>query len=261
MAIADDRGPTVLVGRIGKAGSFAGAGFHAHVEARLDQGDNGRRDSGHPLLSGERLGWDSYDHRAPPVAQTLCWLGITGRCHAVRMPASHRYSADDSGNSRSEVEMENGSQRQVEHWRRLESMYRAAPVNGLFAPTIHIGDGVAEVSWAVREAHMHSAHSVHGSVYFKALDDAAYFAVASLVDDVFVMTASFTVYLLRPVTEGTLTSHGRVVSASRTLWVAESVLVDHREREVARGSGTFMRGRVLLAGALGYGDEPTSSSR
>jgi acyl-coenzyme A thioesterase PaaI-like protein len=37
--------------------------------------------------------------------------------------------------------------------------------------------------------HHHSIHAVHGSVYFKALDDAAFFAVNSLVEDVFVLTA------------------------------------------------------------------------
>ncbi len=146
-----------------------------------------------------------------------------------------------------------------EHWSRLEAMYRAAPLNRLFEPTIEIGDGVAEVSWAVREDHFHAAHAVHGSVYFKALDDAAYFAVASLVDDVFVLTVSFTVYLTRPVTEGVLRSRARVVSSSRNLWIAESVLTDHRDREVARGSGTFMKGRTPLTDALGYSDDLTAS--
>jgi acyl-coenzyme A thioesterase PaaI-like protein len=66
----------------------------------------------------------------------------------------------------------------------------------------------------VRPEFFHAAHAVHGSVYFKALDDAAFFAVNSLVTDVFVLTASYNLYLTRPVTEGALRAVGRVVHRS-----------------------------------------------
>ena len=36
---------------------------------------------------------------------------------------------------------------------------------------------------------------MHGSVYFKALDDAAYFAVSSLVTDYLLVTVSFNLHL------------------------------------------------------------------
>jgi hypothetical protein len=39
------------------------------------------------------------------------------------------------------------------------------------------------VTGLVRPDFFHAAHAVHGSVYFKALDDAAFFAVASLVQE------------------------------------------------------------------------------
>jgi len=47
---------------------------------------------------------------------------------------------------------------------------------------------------------------------------------------------------------------GRVVSRTRQQFIAESVLFDARNREIARGSGVFMRGRECLANAAGYGD-------
>lgn len=47
-----------------------------------------------------------------------------------------------------------------------------------------------------------SVHTVHGPVYFRALDDAGFFAVNSLVEDVFVLTASFNVNLFRPMKSG-----------------------------------------------------------
>ncbi len=45
-----------------------------------------------------------------------------------------------------------------------------------------------------------------------------------MVRDVFVLTASFTVYHTRPVTGGTLRAEGQVTSRSRSLYGAESVL-------------------------------------
>jgi len=72
-----------------------------------------------------------------------------------------------------------------EHYRKLEHMYASAPCNKYYAPTLQVGDGYAELIISVRSDFFHSAGAVHGAVYFKALDDAAFFAVSSLVDDVF----------------------------------------------------------------------------
>ncbi len=139
-----------------------------------------------------------------------------------------------------------------EHFRRLERMYQSAPVNELYSPALEVTGGAAAVTFEARREHFHAAGSLHGSVYFKALDDAAFFAVSSVVRDVFVLTASFTVYLTRPVTGGTLRAEGRVTSRSKNLYVAEAVLYVEPEKQVARGSGTFMRSRLQLSEELGY---------
>ena len=75
-------------------------------------------------------------------------------------------------------------------------MYAFAPTNKYYMPTIGGEEGHAEVVIAVRHDFLHAAGAVHGSVYFKALDDAAFFAVNSLVDDVFVLTSPSTYILL-----------------------------------------------------------------
>lgn len=141
---------------------------------------------------------------------------------------------------------------EAEHYRKLERMYLAAPVNAFYAPTIAIGEGRAEVSIAVRPEFFHAAGAVHGAVYFKLLDDAAFFAANSLVDDWFLVTVSFNVYLTRPVSEGRMRAVGRVVHRSRRLFVAEAELSDGSGREIARGSGTFMRSNIALASVRGY---------
>lgn len=138
------------------------------------------------------------------------------------------------------------------HFRKLERMYAKAPINRYYEPVLRISEGRAELTIAVKPEFFHAANAVHGSVYFKALDDAAFFAANSYVTDVFVLTVSFTVYLTRPISEGEMRATGTVVHRSKNLIVAESVLLDSRGRQIARGSGTFMRSQTPLAPDIGY---------
>ncbi len=139
-----------------------------------------------------------------------------------------------------------------EHFRKLERMYLSAPVNEYYAPEIHISEGQAQVSLTVREDFFHAANAVHGAVYFKLLDDLSFFAANSLVEDVIVLTASYNVYFIRPVSEGVMTATGKVIQASRRLIIVEAFVVDFDDREIARGSGTFMRSKIHLTDEIGY---------
>ncbi|MCK5377863.1 MAG: PaaI family thioesterase [Acidobacteria bacterium] len=138
------------------------------------------------------------------------------------------------------------------HFRKLENMYHAAPVNSHYLPKMEVGDGRAVITMDVDPGFFHAAGALHGSVYFKGLDDAAFFAVNSLVEDVFVLTVSFNIFLLRPVTEGCLRAEGFVTSRSKNLFVAEAVLYADDKRQVARGSGSFMRSRIRLEEVESY---------
>ena len=137
------------------------------------------------------------------------------------------------------------------HYRAIERMYVGAPINGFFQPSIHVTEGAAEVRIQVRPDMHHAAHAAHGAVYFKMLDDAAFFAVQSLVTEVFVLTVSFQVYLLAPVPAGEMISTGRVVHQTKRLFIAESI-VEVDGAPVARGSGSFMRGKTTLDARVGY---------
>lgn len=139
-----------------------------------------------------------------------------------------------------------------DHFRKLERMYLSAPLNDFYRPTIHVDRGRSEITVPVKEELFHAAGAVHGSVYFKMLDDAAWFAVNSLLTDEFVFTTTFTVYLTRPVSTGSLRSVGQVVNEGRTRWIAEAVAYDSEDREVARGSGSFVKSGRDLGPDLGY---------
>ena len=140
-----------------------------------------------------------------------------------------------------------------EHFRRLEHMYLTrASINNYFRPGLSVSEGEAEVRIEVDPKFFHAAGAVHGSVYFKALDDAAFFAANSVVEDVFVLTTSFNIHLLRPVTEGTLIAKGTLVSETKSLLIADAELHDDKGRLVGRGTGSFMKSKMLLADVAGY---------
>lgn len=132
------------------------------------------------------------------------------------------------------------------HFLKLERLYAGAPINEFFKPSLQISDGEAVIEIQVEDKFHHAAGAIHGSVYFKALDDAAYFAANSVVEDTFLLTANFHLNLLRPVISGRLRAVGRVTNQTRQLVLAESVLYDEQGREVARGNGSFMRSNMPL---------------
>ena len=101
---------------------------------------------------------------------------------------------------------------------------------------------------------------MHGSVYFRALDDAAFFAANSRVRDVLVLTVSFSLHFTNPVSDGELLAHGRLVHESGRLFVAESELRDREGRLLAKGSGTFTRSRIPLDAEIGYRESAVSQN-
>jgi uncharacterized protein (TIGR00369 family) len=141
----------------------------------------------------------------------------------------------------------------AEHYRKLERMYAAAPVSQWYGTVISIADGEAEVRLPIRPDFHHAAHAVHGSVYFRVLDDAAFFAVNSRVGDVLVLTVSFTVHFARPIADGELRAVGRVLHGAGRLFLGESDLIDDRGQLLGHGSGVFTRSSIKLGTEIGYG--------
>jgi uncharacterized protein (TIGR00369 family) len=140
------------------------------------------------------------------------------------------------------------------HYRALERMYLAAPINEIYHPRIEVFDERAEIEIQVSRTLYHAAEAVHGSVYFKMLDDAAFFAANSIETEYFLLTASFTTYLIRPVASGRMKSIGRVVSKTRTQIIAEAVVSDGQGKDLGRGSGVFVRSKIPLVSAVGYAE-------
>jgi uncharacterized protein (TIGR00369 family) len=139
------------------------------------------------------------------------------------------------------------------HFRALESLYRHAPVNDLFESRLEIVEkGFARIRFEVAEALYHAAGAAHGTLYFKMMDDAAFYACNSLVTDRFLLTTAFNLLFTRPLRAGPATVEGRWASGKRRVFVGEARLIDADGRLAASGTGTFMRSHIPLSGLPGY---------
>ncbi len=139
------------------------------------------------------------------------------------------------------------------HWRALESLYASAPINRLFRSELAItGEGLSRITFDVDQSWFHAAGAAHGTIYFKMLDDAAFYAANTLVTDRFLLTTSFNLHFARPIRGGRIYAEGRWISGRRRVLVAEARLIDDEEEEIGRGTGTFMRSHIALSGLAGY---------
>ena len=139
------------------------------------------------------------------------------------------------------------------HWRALEGLYASAPINRLFESQLTIlGQGRTRIVFEIDRRHYHAAGAAHGTIYFKMLDDAAFYAANTLVTDRFLLTTSFNLHFSRPVKQGRVIAEGRWISGRRRVLVAEARLIDAEGEEIGRGTGTFMRSRMALSGLEGY---------
>ena len=140
------------------------------------------------------------------------------------------------------------------HYRALESLYASAPINTLFPSRLTIPSrGLARIEFDVEERVYHAAGAAHGTIYFKMLDDAAFYAANSLVSDRFLLTTGFNLHFTAPVRSGKVIAQGRWISGKRRVFVAEANITNEDGEEIGRGTGTFMRSRIALSSLPGYG--------
>lgn len=139
------------------------------------------------------------------------------------------------------------------HFRALEALYRSAPVNHGFTSEIEItGAGRSTIRFTVDPSSYHAAGAAHGTLYFKMLDDAAFYAANSLISDRFLLTTAFNLHFTKPMRGGQAVAEGRWISGKRRVLIAEARILDSQGEECARGTGTFLRSHIALSGLPGY---------
>lgn len=142
----------------------------------------------------------------------------------------------------------------TDHFQKLRNMYLTSKINtNLYESTeCDIALEKATISITISEKYFHGLGAIHGSVYFKLLDDSAYFAVSSIVTDVFVLTTSFHTNIIRPANQGKITAVGTLRYKSKNLFVAESTIFNEAGKEIAFGSGNFIKSKIELTEEIGY---------
>lgn len=135
---------------------------------------------------------------------------------------------------------------------KLRRMYQSAPINSYYKPEMSFEGDMVRVKIQVREDFFHAGGAVHGSLYFKMLDDTAWFAACIKSDGHFVLTADFNIHLIRPVSRGVLVAEGEAMPQGGRMYIGQSQLTDDEGRLVGLGRGTFTRSSRKLGPECGY---------
>ena len=139
------------------------------------------------------------------------------------------------------------------HLRALEALYDSAPINQLFRSRLILPDaGRSEIRFNVSDESFHAAGAAHGTLYFKMLDDAAFYAANGLVSDRFLLTTAFNLHFTRPMRSGEARAEGRWISGHRRVMIADARIIGPDGEEAARGTGTFLRSHIRLSSLPGY---------
>ena len=133
-------------------------------------------------------------------------------------------------------------------------MYLKANINkNIFDTTaIEITEGKSVISIDISDKFFHALGAIHGAIYFKLLDDACFFAVSSIVTDVFVLTTSFNIHIIKPVSSGKITAIGKIKFQSKNFFIAEASLFNDKGQEIAFGTGDFTKSKIELTEKIGY---------
>lgn len=140
------------------------------------------------------------------------------------------------------------------HYRNLETLFQSAPLNqGIFKGSdLEVEFERATLRLAIGNQYFHAAEAMHGAIYFKLLDDSAYFAAASIENTYFLLTKSYTIHFRRPVMEDTLTAIGKVIEVNEREILATSEIYNSAGKLVANGEGVFVRSTKRLQALDGF---------
>ncbi len=129
------------------------------------------------------------------------------------------------------------------HFDFLENLYSKARVNDeIFKGSkLIVSHSKSIIEWSVDSAYFHAGKGLHGAFIFKLLDDAAYFASASVEKEYFLLTSSFHLHFYRPVNSGTLISTGEIILISKNHYETKAEIRNERNKLIAQGQGTFLR--------------------
>ena len=132
------------------------------------------------------------------------------------------------------------------HLKNLIKIYSIAPINKFYKPKMSLSLGESTIEIKIRRKFFHTGQSVHGSVYFKMLDDAAYFASQTHEKEFFLYTVNFEVNFLKAVSKNVIISKGKLLKKGSNKLISESMLYSSNGEEIGFGKGIFVKSNILL---------------
>ena len=141
----------------------------------------------------------------------------------------------------------------TDHQKRLQRVYASAPIMRYYN-TSYLGftEEGTKLTLQVEGKYLVGENTLHSSVSFRMLDDAAWFACAAAETEHFIEIRSFNVEFVRPVTGGKITAVGTVTNKTDSSFEAKAELFDENEQLVASGTGQIARTDRPWADVFGY---------
>ena len=132
------------------------------------------------------------------------------------------------------------------HLKNLIKMYSIAPINKFYKPKMSLSLGSSTIEMKIKRKFFHTGQSVHGSVYFKMLDDAAYFASQTHEKEFFLYTVNFEVNFIKTVSKEVIISKGKLLKKSSNKLISKAILYGCNGEEIGYGKGIFVKSNILL---------------
>tara|TARA_Y100000588_G_C14102902_1_gene859614 strand:+ start:190 stop:618 length:429 start_codon:yes stop_codon:yes gene_type:complete len=132
------------------------------------------------------------------------------------------------------------------HYTKLENMYTKAPFNKFLKSSIKIDQGVCEIIMKIKNEMHNEIKTMHNAYYFMLLDNSAFFAINSLVEDVIISTKSFEIDFLKPIQSGDLIAKAKFVEKTMGNYIASAKLFDQENNLIGKGRGIYRRSKQQL---------------
>lgn len=140
-----------------------------------------------------------------------------------------------------------------DHYKKLENLYTKVNIGEFYDTTqMTVSQKHAEISLEIEPKYHMGLGLTHGSVYFRLLDDACFYACMSLEDETHLLTSRFNIEFLKPVISGKVIAKGKITHELKRGYHAESALYNSQGEMVAYGSGYFAKTKMLLSNIEAY---------
>lgn len=140
-----------------------------------------------------------------------------------------------------------------EHYKKLENLYTKVNIGQFYDTTqMSVRHEQAEISLQITPKYHMGLGLTHGSVYFRLLDDACFYACMSLEEETHLLTSRFSIEFLKPVISGKVTAKGKITHKLKKGYQAEAALYNDKNELIAYGSGHFAKTKMLLADIEAY---------